>query len=273
MMAMKKFSLLLIFILSVFVANAWSRKIDEAVVIVAKENLTPEAKSVVVKYLGDSYADDVQYLYALEKERAKQLSKRARAAAAELHYLHLDSNFQPKSVEGNDALKAIEEALVTLRNRNTHSAEEVTTALRTIINLMCDIHTISKIRIDGIEHSQHDFKYSVPASEIGKKKDDLKATKWSRSWNGFDGGYGFFSANYWAEDIQIYLGNRYAEYAQGSLGEWVSENGKLAARYLELCKPDGVVSYTDRRLMSPVNYDMMIKATCRLAALLNDVLK
>ena len=272
-MTMKRISLLLVFALSVLVANAWSRKCDEAAVMVAKEHLTPEAKKLVNKYLGKSYADDVKYLYDLEKEQAPQLSKKARRAAAEVHYLHLDSNFQPKKVKGKDALKGLEGALKVVRNRKSHSKKEVAAALRTVINLVFDMHDLSKIRIDGIKHSKRDFKYNVPAAEFGKKKDEVVKMKWSKSWSYFDGGYNFFSAKYWAEDLRIYLGDRYADYAKGSLREWVPENGALAAHYLELCKPNQVVGYVDCRLMSPVNYEMYVKASCRLAALLNEVLK
>lgn len=270
---MKKISILLALLLSVFVANAWSHKCDEAAVIVAKEHLAPKTKKLVNKYLGRSYSDDVKYLYMLEKEEAEKLDKKARRQAAEVHYLHLDSNFQPKNVKGKDALKSLEAALTVVRNRKAYSKKEVTAALRTVINLVCDIHDLSKVRIDGIKHSKRDFKYNVPASEIGRKKDEIRKIKWSKSWRGFDGGYKFFSAKYWAEDLRIYIGNRYVEYSKGSLNEWVSESGALAAHYLEMCKPNQTIGYMDRRWMTPVSYEMYAKATCRLAALLNENLK
>jgi len=272
-MAMKKISILLVFILSAFVANAWSRKCDEAAVIVASEHLSPETKKLVKKYLGKSFEDDVKYLYDLEKEQAPQLSKKARRAAAEVHYLHLDNSLQPKEVKGKDALQSLEAALEVVRNHKTHSKREVTSALRTVINLVCDIHDLSKIRIDSIKHSKRDFWYNVPSAEFGKKKEEMRKYKWSKSWSAFDGGYSIYSANYWAEDLRIYIGNRYAEYATGTPREWAVEHGALAARYLEMCKPKQVVGYTARREMSPVNYEMYVKATCRLAALLNENLK
>ena len=64
---MKKISILLAFVLTASVANAWSRQCDEAVVIVANKYLNPTAKKVVKKYLGKSFEDDVAYLYDLEK--------------------------------------------------------------------------------------------------------------------------------------------------------------------------------------------------------------
>ena len=73
--------------------------------------------------------------------------------------------------------------------------------------------------------------------------------------------------------MRIFIGDRYAEFAKGSLREWVTENGALAAKYLEIYKPKVVVPYMDRRWTTPVSYDMMIKASCRLAALLNETIK
>ncbi|MBR4969133.1 MAG: hypothetical protein IKY57_03135 [Alistipes sp.] len=270
---MKKMFLCLAFVLTVSVANAWWRNSEEAVVIVAKEHLTPKADKMVNKYLGKSYADDVQYLYDLEKSKAKEvkLSKKARRKAAEIHYLHLDENFQPKKVKGKDAFKATEAALAIIRDCKSHSKAEVTTALRTVINLMCDMHHLWRIRIDGIAHSQRDFSYVVPRGEVGKMKDQLISNKWSKSWNSFDGGGNCYSAKYWAEDIRIYLGDRYADYAKGNLRDWIADNGRLAAHYLEICKPGQITSYMDRKMMQPENYDMMVKAACRLATLLNEV--
>ncbi len=270
---MKKIFLFLVFAVTVSVASAWSRKCDEAVMIVASEHLTPEAAKVVKKYLGKSYADDVQYLYQQEKEQFKNMSKKERKAASAIHYLHLDSQLQPRNVKGKDALKATEQALAVIRNHKSHSKAEVTTALRTVINLMCDMHNLSKYRIQGVKHSYADFKFVVPGGDFGKRAEEKYNAKWSKVWNVFDGGYGFFSVNYWAYDMRIFIGDKYADYSKGTLREWVSENGALAAKYLEIYKPKQTVAYMDRRWTTPVAYEMMIKASCRLAALLNETIQ
>ena len=270
---MKKIFLFLVFAVTVSVASAWSRKCDEAVMMVANEHLTPEASKVVKKYLGKSFADDVHYLYKLEKEQFKDMSKKERKAASEIHYLHLNSQLQPRDVKGKDALKATEQALEVIRNYKSHSKAEVTVALRTVLNLMCDIHHLSKYRIQGIKHSYVNFKYTVPGGEFGPRAKEVHTGKWSNVWNHFDGGYGFFSANYWAYDMRIFIGDRYADYSKGTLRDWVSENGALAAKYLEIYKPKQMVAYMDRRWTTPVAYEMYVKAACRLAALLNEAIQ
>lgn len=265
---MKRLSLLFVLLASVLVANAWHKRCDEAIVIVATKHLTPDAKKMVKKYLGKSYADDVHYLYISQRELTKQ--KKLPKGARNIHDLHLDKSFKPRAVK-YDSYKAIVEALEVIRNRKSYPVKEVTTALRVVINLMCDMHNISKVRLAGYPHSYKNFTYTMPMREWGPKAVLTKTFKWRDSWRGWDGGYNFFSANYWAEDMDIFIGERYEEYAKGSLLDWAEESGRKAAYYLEFCKPDACIPYMEQKSMGVVNYEMMAKTSCRLAALLNEV--
>ena len=66
---MKRLFLLFAFASIISVAGAWSRDVEEGIVLLATKHLSTEAKSVVVGYLGDTYEDDVRYLYLLEKQK------------------------------------------------------------------------------------------------------------------------------------------------------------------------------------------------------------
>lgn len=265
---MKRVSLLLLLIFSVLAANAWHRKCDEAIVIVATKHLTPDAKKMVKRYLGKSYADDVQYLYNTQRELTKQ--KKLPKGARNIHDLHLDKNLKPKEVK-YDAYKATAEALEIIRNRKAHSKEEVTTALRVVINLMCDMHNISKIRLDGYPHSYKNFTFNTPRREWGRYSTMISTNKWRETWTKYDGGFYFFTVDYWVEDMEAFLEDNFEKYAKGTLLDWVADNGAKAAYYLDFCKPDALVPYMELKKMGIVNYEMMIKASCRLAALLNEV--
>ena len=59
---MKKIFLVLALALTVSVANAWNKPADEGVVVLAKMHLSADAMNLLNDYLGESYADDVQYL-------------------------------------------------------------------------------------------------------------------------------------------------------------------------------------------------------------------
>ena len=263
---MKKIAIFLVLVLSVSVANAWFKPCDEAVVILASEHLTPETKALLDQYLGTDYNDDVQYLYALEK------AKKAKHTT-EIHFLHLDKKLKPKKVKGDDAYVAIVNSLNVVANHKSHSAEEVTTALRTIINLMCDIHTISNVRIDKIPHSMADFTYQSPGAEMGKARKKMNTYKWSATWHNYNNYPRGFSAQFRAYDFKICLDGKFAEYSSGTFKDWAKENGTLAKSYLETFAPDAVVGHVERLSLNDVNYEQMIKAGCRLAALLNTTLK
>ena len=158
---MKRVLLLVAVLVSIAsTANAWSARQDEAAVILATKYLTPKALAFVQEHLGDSYGDDVGYLYKLEKNRQSPYTK-------SVHKLHLNADLTPKNVDGDDALKGLEQALEVVREHEKYSSFEVIAALRAVINLMCDIHNFANVCIDGVPHSQGDFKFQIVGGRKG----------------------------------------------------------------------------------------------------------
>lgn len=261
---MKKIFLLVAFALTVSVASAWHKNCNAGVVALAMKHLTPEAKSVADKHLGVKYDDDCGYIYALERKKEVFFTK-------EVHYLHLDENFQPMSVEGDDALATIEKSLNVLRAHKSHSNAEVKKALRYVINLMCDIHNFSNIRIENIAHSQADFSFKRQKSEY--KPNEYITYQWSTFWLKLSNSLGIFHADLWAEDMELCHGGKYEEFTKGTLRDWAADNGAKAAGYLAKISPDSVITLREYLEMDFVNYDMVTRAGFRLAALLNEALK
>ena len=265
---MKKIILVLALILTASAAYAWHDNCHEGIVILAVEHLNPKAKAEVEKYLGKSFNDDIKYLYKLEKAKQASHSK-------EIHYLHLAKNFKPKAKKSdkNDAYNAINNSLAIIKSHDKHSAQEVTVALRTLIDLMCDIHDLAHIRIKGYPHSYEEFIYLVPKAESGKSAKKMIKTKWSTSWSRWGNYPAGFSGAFRAYDMKLCLDNRYEEFTKGNLLNWIADNGSIAASYLTKCRPDEVLPYMEQKKMEDVNYDMMIKAACRLSVLLNEAFK
>ena len=261
---MKKIFLLVAFALTVSVASAWHKNCNAGVVALAVKHLTPEAKSVVDKHLGTAYEDDCGYIYALERKKEVFFTK-------EVHYLHLDGNFQPMSVEGDDALATIEKSLNVLRAHKSHSNAEVKVALRYVINLMCDIHNLSNIRIEGIAHSQSDFTFRRQLSDY--KPTEFKSFQWSKVWYNLSARQGVFHADLMAEDMELCHGKKFAEFTKGTLADWVADNGARAAEQLSIMYPNSEITLRYFNEMEYINYDMMTRAGFRLAALLNEALK
>ena len=262
---MKKILLVLAFVLTVSVANAWNKMAEEGVVVLATKHLSAEAKSMLTKYLGDTYADDVQYLRTLEQKKSAKHT-------AEIHYLHLDQALNPVKVEGDDALAAIEQSLAIVRAHDSHSTGEVRVALRTIINLICDIHHLSNVRIEGVPHSQADFTFLVYAGDVGKRKTTSKI-KWSNTWSAYSNWHKGFSGNMWAEDMELCLGEQREELSKGSLHDWACQIGAKAAEMYGRINPEYVMTRRERNELEYVNYEMMARAGYRLAVLLNEVVK
>ena len=262
---MKKIIFVLAFVLTVSVANAWNKMADEGVVVLASKHLSGEAKSMLTNYLGESYADDVQYLTILERKNVAGFTK-------EIHYLHLDKELQPVKVEGDDALVAIEQALAVVRDRKSHSTGEVRKSLRTLINLMCDIHHLSNVRIEGVPHSQGDFSFLVYAGDVGKRK-ATSPIKWSNFWSSYSNWHKGFSGNLWAEDIELCLGAKREELSSGSLQDWTAQIGSQAVKMYAHINSDYVMTKRERNELEVLNYEMMARAGYRLAVLLNDVVK
>ena len=262
---MKKIFLMLAFALTVSMASAWEKRPDEGVFLLAVKHLTPEAKAVVEQYLGTNYNDDAYYLRTLEAKKKATHSK-------ELLYLHLSSDLKPVGVEGEDALKGIEQSLAVIAAHKSYSKGEVVKAFRTFINLMCDMHNMSHIRIEGIPQSQADFKFECYGGDYGKRK-TTASYKWSKFWDAYTYWHGGFSGDLWAEDMELCLGEKRAELSKGSLHDWATQIGEKAAELYSRVNPEYVMTRRERNELEELNYEMMTRAGYRLAVLLNEAAK
>ena len=261
---MKKIFLLVAFALVVSAASAWHKNADAGMVVLATKHLTPEAKSVVEKHLGTAYEDDCGYIYYLERKKKSPYSK-------DVHFLHLDKNLQPANIEGDDALVALEKAMELLSNRESYSDAKVKETLRCVINLMCDIHNFSNIRIESVPHSYTDYSFMREKNEYVKT--DYITYKWKSFWYKLSGSLAVFHPELWAEDMELCHGGKYAEMTKGTLRDWAADNGTKAAGYYAKIYPDAVITLREYLHMDFANYDIIACAGFRLAALLNETIK
>ena len=262
---MKKIFLVLVLALTASAAYAWDKRSDEGVMVLASKYLSAEAKALVDKHLGSDYFDDVHYLYTLEEKKTAKHTQ-------EIHFLHLGMNLRHLTVEGDDALVALEKAVAVLRNHKSHNSNEITKALRVTINLMCDIHNLANVRIQNIPHSQKDYTFLCYAGDTGKRKATSKV-KYSRLWYSYPAWHNGFSGALWAEDIEVCLGAHRAELSAGTLQDWALQIGMRAAKMYRKITPEYVMTRRERNELEMVNYEMMARAGYRLAALLNENIK
>ena len=262
---MKKILLVVALVAMSFSASAWNKQLDEAVVVLASKHLTPKAKMVVDGYLGTDYADDVYYINNLERRKRSPYS-------TEVHYIHLDEKMQIIAGDGDDAVKAIEEALDVIK-KGTGSRHEITNAFRTIICLMCDMHCLSNVRLSNVSHSQADFDVQIQRSASGSKAKEVSRVKWSKFWGAYNGHHRGYFAELWAEEMEVCHGADYDKITKGDLNDWASRNGAVAADLYTRINPTNAMTRVEFLKLEDLHLEMMATAGFRLAALLNNTIK
>lgn len=265
---MKRLVLLAILVVSIFTSNAQTggteKRVCEGAMILAQRNLSEEGKVFVDRFLGKSFYEDVQFLYGVEK-------KKKATHQPEIHYLYLDKEFRPMNVEGDNIIKGIESAMAIVRDREGRERQEVVNALRTIINLMCDMHLIGHIRLEAYPHSMQDFKiwcYSGDTPKYNKRKHQVS---WSRFWSIYDAWHSGMTGNMWADDYESAYGAKAKEYAAGSLYDWATDCGKSAGEVYKWAKPDYEMPRIQRNDLQELHFEMMAKLGYRLSVLLDSL--
>ena len=264
---MKRFALIAILVASIFVANAQTggteKRVCEGAMILAQRNLSDKGKVFVDRFLGKSFFEDVQFLYGLEKKNQAEHQN-------EIHYLYLDKDLRPMKVEGrDDVISGIEAAMAIVLDREGRERQEVVNALRTIINLMCDMHLIGHIRLEGYPHSMEDFKiycYSGDTPKYNKRKHQVT---WSRFWSIYDAWHSGMTGNMWADDYEKAYGEKAKAAAVGSLYDWAADCGQTASKVYEWAKPDYEMPRIQRNDLEELHFEMMAKLGYRLAVMLD----
>ena len=244
--------------------HGWEKRVYEGSMILAQRNLSEEAKVFVDRFLGKSFYEDVQFIYGLEKKNKSEYSK-------DIHFLYLDKELRPMAHEGDDLIKGIESAVAIVRDRNGRERQEVVSALRTIINLMCDMHTIGHIRLESYPHSLEDFKiycYSGDTPKYNKRKHQVT---WSRFWSIYDAWHNGMTGAMWADDYEMAYGEKAKAAAAGSLYDWAADCGKTASEIYKWAKPDYEMPRIQRNDLKDLHFEMMAKLGYRLAAMLESL--
>lgn len=238
------------------------KRVFEGAMILAQRNLSEDGKAFVKSFLGQSFYEDVQFLYNLEK-------KKQATHSADIHYLYLDKDFRPMKREGDDLIAKIEESMAIVRDREGRERQEVVNALRTIINLMSDMHLISHVRLESVPHSMQDFKilcYSGDTPKYNKRKHPVT---WSRFWSIYDAWHSGMTGAMWADDYEMAYGSKAKQYSAGSLHDWAADMGKTANEIYKWAAPDYEMPRIQRNDLKDFHFEQMAKLGYRLAVMLD----
>lgn len=263
---MKRLALLAILAVSIFTSNAQNaiteKRVCEGAMILAQRNLSEEGKAFVKSFLGQSFIEDVQFLYGLER-------KKQATHALEIHYLYLDGELKPLKVDHDNIIAGIEAAMEIVRTREGRERSEVVHALRTIINLMYDMHLIGHVRIESIPHSMQDFKFMCYNGDTPKYNKRKHAVTWSRFWSIFSGWHNGMTGAMWADDYEMAYGENAKAYAAGSLYDWAADQGKVASEIYKFVNPEYEMPRIQRNDLKDLHFEQMAKLSYRLAAMLD----
>ena len=254
---MRRIFLIVAFVAMAFTAQAWTKVVDDASYLIAEKYMTDAAKAECARILG--MKDYVEYKWVTDKD-AK---------------VSLDVDLRSITTDEKDIVVRIEKAVEMLRNRANCSDVEQYAALMNLKKLIIELHTISHIAIEGIDHSQSDFEFTWSSGKEGSKKYEKRGTlTWRKMWSGsFCFWHQGWSSEYYAYDINLRFNKIAARTMQGSVRDWAHEIGLRAKSIYEWVVPGMLMRYEPRLNLEDVHLEMVASSAYRLAALLNEIVK
>ena len=237
----------------------------QTIAVLADSYLTDKARSEVKAILKSDMAKSSNWLNTLRNTPEMAHTK-------DWHFTTLDANGKSTTTDENDGVVQLEKAIGVLRNRANESDSLVQASLRTVIHLVGDLHTLSHIRIEGVEATKG-FAYVTWNERTGKKSKNGKGL-WFSLWEShFINRYTIFTPQYYADDIDIFAKEKKAEYEKGEPRFWVENCGEDVVRALEHFNSGEPVPAQVINSHEFNHTRCMAKAAYRLAALLNSIFK
>ena len=254
---MKRLVLMIAFVATIFSAQAWTGLLNKASYIIAKKYMTPQALAEYNRIWAQHKTYDMKWT----------LDKEVRAM--------LNADLQSVTTDEKDIVVRLEKAIDVLRNRANHSEQEQFVALFELKHLIIDLHTMSRIGIEGEEHSQHDFRFTWTAGKEGSKKYEKRGTMgWHQLWNNnFCYWHQAWSSEYYAYDIDLRFGKLREEAMKGNVREWAHLVGLRAKPLYEWAEPDMILTNEPRLNLEDLHLEMVGTAAYRLAAIMNTIVK
>ena len=269
MIVMKKLVLLCLAVFAIASVSAQTsnlqKKVVEGSILLAQRNISDDAKALLSRYLGQSFLEDVNALYTLE-------SKKRATHSTDIHYLYLDKDFKPIKTNPENLISKIEESMEIVRSRKGRERTEVANALRMIINLMTDMHTIGHVRLESVPHSMQDFQIFCWKGDTPKYKKGKSTVNWSKLGYSYDGKNGVTGAM-WAADHEWAYGDKAKEFAAGSLYDWAADMGNLANEMYKWAVPGYEMSRLQRNDLADLHYELRAKLAYRFVTMFESLVK
>ena len=263
---MKKIFITLALILGAYSAQAWNWVYDQAALLLAYENMTPAAQTELKKYLGENVRAQAQTF-----EKARKSGELLETA--DWRTISLDMDLKPVVVDDKNAIVQLENAVEVVKNRASKSDEEVTFAIRKIIELTIEMHNIANVYLEEFPYSKEDFEFQQSAGGYGAKE-KFKTRKWKHFWTyGFSVFHSSWSAEMHVRDLKVCHGRYKEQYMAGSIRDWATDMGKLVKPLYDWAGPYCQLSRQAHAEEEERFYAGVARAAYRIAALMNEATK
>ena len=263
---MKKLFITLALAMGVYTAQAWNWVYDQAALLLAFENMTPEAQSVMKQYLGENIRQQIQ---TFEQARKKgQLLE-----TADWRTISLDMDLKPVVIDDKNAIAQLESAVEVVKNRAAKSNDEVAFAIHKIIELTIEMHNVANVYLEEFPYSKEDFEFQQSMGGYGAKE-KFRARKWKHFWSyGFSVFHSSWSAEMHVRDLKVCHGRYKEQYMAGTLGDWATDMGKLVKPLYDWAGPACSLSRQAHAEEEERFYAGVVRAAYRIAALMNSSTK
>ena len=263
---MKKIFIALALIMGVSTAQAWNWVYDQAALLLAFENMTPEAQSVMKKYIGENIRQQIQTF-----EQARK--KGELLETADWRTISLDMDLKPVVADDKSAIAQLEKAVEVVKNRASKSDEEVAFAIHKIIELTIEMHNVGNVYLEEFPYSKEDFEFQQSMGGYGAKE-KFRARKWKHFWSyGFSVFHSNWSAEMHVRDLKVCQGRYKEQYMAGTIRDWATDMGKLVKPLYEWADPTCKLSRQAHAENEELFLAGVARAAYRMAALMNNAIK
>ena len=247
---MKKIILTLSFLVVALSAGAWNKLSYPVIAFLASKHLTPEAASATKSVLGADFAE-------------------TKIAGNPLYLLYLSSEYAPMDEGEKSVLVLIDSSLEQLK-KDKNDKE----ALLSLTKAVADMHGVVNVRIQGLGLSDGEFTVRRWNNRSGKMA-RYKDCTWKFLWNSY---YAYkheiFTAEQYAEDIDIYYGGSSAAFMKGTPDEWAADMAaEIRVIYSRNLTDNYIMRQEEQNLLEYTHDRLLAKAAYRLAAILNEIYK
>ena len=263
---MKKLFITLALAMGVYTAQAWNYVYDQAALLLAYENMTPEAQVLAKKHLGEPFRQQIQTF-----EQARK--KGELLESADWRTVSLDLDMKPVVVDDKNAIAQLESAVEVVKNRASHSEAEVTLAIRKIVELTIEMHNVGNIYLEECPYSKEDFEFQQSMGGYGAKE-KFRPRKWRHFWSyGFSVFHSSWSAEMHVRDLKVCHSRYKEQYMAGSIRDWAVDMGKLVKPLYAWADPTCKLSRQAHAEEEERFYAGVARAAYRIAALMNNSTK